>query len=283
MTVAARIAAERARLTPAERRVAEVVEGDPSAVAFGTVATLARQSGTSGPTVVRLATRLGFEGFGELQSAVQSELAAQLRPAAERIRHHPAGSLMARALELETTNVRRTLEAMASDALDLAVEVLADRRRPLHVLAGQSTAGVAGTIADALDLLRGDVIHLTGPDVAVQRRLATDPPGAVLAIELRRYERWVLDAAESAGASGCRLVAITDARTSPLARRATVAFPVSAAGPGPFDSHVGVLTVGNVLVAGVARRLRRSATARLDAVEEAWSRTGVLVEGPVHR
>ena len=41
-------------------------------VAFGTVARVAERSGTSGASVVRLATRLGFPGFSGLQAAVQA-------------------------------------------------------------------------------------------------------------------------------------------------------------------------------------------------------------------
>jgi DNA-binding MurR/RpiR family transcriptional regulator len=53
---------------------------------------------------------------------------------------------------------------------------------------------------------------------------------------------------------------------------------VAAEGAGPFDSHVGTLALANALVTGVAGRLRRSATRRLDAVEAAWREAGALVE-----
>jgi DNA-binding MurR/RpiR family transcriptional regulator len=57
------IAAAGDDLTPTERRVAEAVIDDPSLLAFGTVADLARQVGTSRPSVVRFAVKLGFAGY----------------------------------------------------------------------------------------------------------------------------------------------------------------------------------------------------------------------------
>jgi DNA-binding MurR/RpiR family transcriptional regulator len=57
-----------------------------------------------------------------------------------------------------------------------------------------------------------------------------------------------------------------------------VSFTVSAEGAGPFDSHVGTLTLANALVTGVAGRLRQSATPRLDAIEAAWRNAGALVD-----
>ena len=74
------------KLTAAERRVAQAVLERPQLVAFGTVADLAAQAGAGAATVVRLAAKLGFDGFTALQSSVQDDLARQLRPAVERIR-----------------------------------------------------------------------------------------------------------------------------------------------------------------------------------------------------
>ena len=277
--VAARVARAGERLTPGERRVAEALVADPSRVAFGTVAELARRARTSGPTVLRLAAKLGFDGFVGLQAAVRDELAHSLRPAAERIRAHPAGSPIARALAAEVANVQATLEGVDPAAFERAVGVLADRHRPALVLSGEASAGVAATVAADLDLLRPNVNLLGGSAVAVARRLAHAGPGAVvLAIELRRYERWVLEAASAAVAAGATLLAVTDSVLSPLAEAAAEVFVVSAAGAGPFDSHVGTLALANALVAGAAARLRPSAAARLEALEAAWARADVLVD-----
>ena len=104
-TVAARIEAHRADLSPAERQVAEVVLRDPETVAFGTVARVAERSGTSGASVVRLATRLGFPGFSGLQAAVQTAIGQQLRPAVERIRADQGPDVVTPSLRVELDNV----------------------------------------------------------------------------------------------------------------------------------------------------------------------------------
>lgn len=268
MTVVERIRDSTLRLTPAERRVAEVLAADPSSVAFGTVASLAGRSSVSGPSVLRLAAKLGFEGFVDLQAAVQAELAGQLRPATERIRAAAPSSPLARARSVEARNVEATLDAVDDAAFERAVRLLADRRHRVHVLSGEASAGVAAMVVDALDLLRPGIATLGGSDVAVARQVAgVEDSDVVLALELRRYERWVLATASSCTDAGATVVAVTDQPLSPLAEGATEVFLVTAVGAGPFDSHVGTLALGNALVAGVAARLRTSATARLDAVE----------------
>src|SRR5947209_16453693 len=118
MTVAAVIDAARGALTPAERRVADVVLSNPESVAFGTVAHLARLAATSGATVVRLAAKLGYDGFTALQGAVQGELGQRLRPAAERIRQVLPSDVLGRVLAVELDNLAGTLEAASPGAFE---------------------------------------------------------------------------------------------------------------------------------------------------------------------
>jgi DNA-binding MurR/RpiR family transcriptional regulator len=274
-----RIEQHRELLSPAERRVADVVLRDPECVAFGTVARVAERAGTSGASVVRLSTRLGYAGYSGLQAAVQGAIGQQLRPAVERIRDERGSDVVSRTRRAELDNVDRTLAAVAPEAFERAVTLLADRQRSLRVVAGDAEAGVGAMLAAALALVRDDVVQVAGSDVAVARQLAgTGPDTVVVAIDLRRYERWVVEHVTRAVRDGATLVAVTDGPLSPLGALASVSFAVSAEGAGPFDSHVGTLALANALVTAVAGRLRRSATRRLDAVEAAWRGAGALVE-----
>jgi DNA-binding MurR/RpiR family transcriptional regulator len=89
-----------------------------------------------------------------------------------------------------------------------------------------------------------------------------------------------VDASRRVAAAGAARIALVDSEVSPLAEGALAVLPVAAAGAGPFDSHVGMLAVANALVAGVAARLRRALTRRIDALEATWVASGVLVEDP---
>lgn len=278
--LATRITAHADDLPPAERRVAELVLADPSLAAFATVAELGRRAATSGATVVRLADRLGYEGWVGLQSEVRAGLDRHLRPAAERIREPDRRDVLTATASREAENVHRTLDSVDRPAFERAIVLLADRRRAIRVVAGSAQDGVGRLLADDLDLLRPGVVRVSGSPVAVASRLAHTQPGDVLvAIDLRRYEGWVLDATRSTAVRAGLVVALTDSRLSPLARQAEVAFVVTAEGAGPFDSHVGTLALANALVTGVASKLRRSATDRLDRVEAAWQSAAALADG----
>ncbi len=274
MEVDERIGKASASLTPAERRVAEIVLAQPQLVAFGTVAELAEAAASGAATVVRLATKLGYDGFTDLQSTVQHALARQLRPAAERIREPAANDAIGRHLDLELDNVASTFRALDEAALDDVVGHLSDPAARVFVLSGDASVGVATQLVGDLAALREGVRLVDGNDVAVRRTVALVKATDVLVmIDLRRYDRWVVEAAREAHRRQAWCVAITDSLLSPLAAMANRTFTVAAAGGGPFDSHVGTLALTNVVVAAVADRLRSEATERLDQAEAAW-RTG---------
>ena len=267
-------------LSGAERRVAQAVLAEPAAVGFGTVADLARRSGAGAATVVRLAAKLGYEGYGGLQAAVREELTDSLRPAAQRIREPAADDVIGRTLEADAGNVRATLENLDPASFNTAVAALSRRSATVFVASGDSSTGIAMLLSSHLRMLRDGVRHLIGSPVAIALDLATASAGDLLVVvDFRRYDRWLLEAVDLASVGGMELVVLTDSPLSPLARNATAAFAISGRSAGPFDSQVGALVVVNALLTGVARRLRAAATARLDTIEAAWRSADLLTEG----
>lgn len=279
------IAEHGARLTGAERRVAQVVLDQPQLIAFGTVADLAAAANAGASTVVRFAGKLGFDGFGGLQESVQRDLATQLRPAAERIREPDISQPLDRHRAAMIGNVEATLDGIDPTDLEAVVALLADLARPVLILGADAVSGVAAQLHRNLSALRPGVHLLAGSDVTVRRQLAeagdtADSPAPVLVvIDFRRYERWILDVVEHARGSGTAIVACTDGRLSPFALAADVSLVLAAASHSPFESHVGTLALFELLVAFVAERLRDPAAARLARADRAWASGGSLTDG----
>jgi DNA-binding MurR/RpiR family transcriptional regulator len=282
MGVVDRIMAHADRLTATERKIAAVLAEEPQAIAFGTVAQVAQRAGTSGPSVVRLAVKLGYEGFVDLQAEVQSELSQQLGTARDRIRQNPPGDLISRVLAAEQDNVAQTLHGVSREALERTAARLSDPDHQVWVFPGSETAPIGAVLANQIGQLRDGVVLLGGSEVAVSRGLAGLEPGDVLvAIDIHRYERSLVSIVRSAGRRGAEVVALTDSPLSPLATNAAETLFISARGVGPFDSMIGGIALANLLVSAVAVRLRDSAAARLDAIEMAWTDSRVLVAEPV--
>ena len=167
---------------------------------------------------LRFAAKLGLQGFADLQAVAQTEIVDALRPATTRIRERPPTDVVAQVLAADIDNVRTTLEAIDVDAFRGAVGLLADRRRRVFVLAGEIARGAGIALGTQLDLLREGVVVLGGSPARVARQIAELAPGdVVIAIEHRRYERWLLDALARARQAGAEVLALTDRSLSPIA------------------------------------------------------------------
>lgn len=265
------------RLTHAERRVADWALNDLRSVAFGTVADAAEKSGASGASVIRLAMRLGYDGFSDMQAAVQEDLSRRLSSATQRIRQPAAGDVVDRALSATVQAVQATVDRVERGGFDRAVELISNPDRSVWLVGGDESTGVVQYATDRLSMLRSGVCQLGGNPVAVDRQLVNLRPGDVLvALDIRRYDRWVVSTVENAVGRGAVVVSLTDGALSPLAGLADELLVVECPSVGPFDSYVGAVAVLDALIASVAARSTDDATPRLDELENRWSESGAL-------
>jgi DNA-binding MurR/RpiR family transcriptional regulator len=271
MSLASLIDDHRDQLTKAERRVADGVLTDPQAIAFGTLASVASAVGTSGTTIIRLAAKLGLDGFGELQSRAQEDLATRLSPARQRIREPAPGDVLDRTLSFELDNLQDTFAQVDRASFEEATGRVARCPGRVLIIAAECAAGVGALLTDHLGMLRDGVVQVAGNDVHVGKMLASaGPDDTALVIDQRRYDRWVINALNVVSGAGVYVISFSDSPLSPLAEPSAAAFTVSARGSGPYDSQVAALALGYALVAGVAARLAVPAASRLDRLEENW-------------
>lgn len=276
-SVQARVADLADSLSAAQRKVADLVVRDPEAVAFGTVQSVAEQADTSTPTVVRFATTLGFEGFGELRDAVRAEVSERLRSAAARIDRTRQGPLLEHALAVERANVERTFADLDPDALDRAIDLLADVDRRVWVLPSTQLGGVGSHLVDDLSLCRGRVVLLAGGEFRVTTMLAGLRSGDVLVtLDIQRHEAWLVRAQQAAVARGAVPLALTDRLPCSLDLTGGLALTFACETANVFESQVGVLCVANVLVTGVVDRRRPAIAERVAALEELWVAEGLF-------
>jgi DNA-binding MurR/RpiR family transcriptional regulator len=279
MSVTDRLSRAQDELTPAERRVGELLARQPQLVAFETVAELARRSETGGATVVRFANKLGFDGFRELQQAVQAELTERLRPAAERIGRPAPNDVVARSELAARTGIASALDQLDTARLEGLVAMLADPAHRVWLISGDASAGIVATFAQQLSMLRPGVRLVGGTAIAAGRDIAEIEPGDVLvALDFTRYDAAVLRAVQTAIAVGARLIALTDSPLSPLASNATAVVLVTAESPSPFDSYIAALAVFEVLAGAVAAHAADAAAPRLARVEQVWRSHAALIQ-----
>jgi DNA-binding MurR/RpiR family transcriptional regulator len=266
------VAAVSSELTPTERRIAEEVLAEPTLLAFGTVSDLANRVGTSRPTIVRFANKLGFEGYTQLQRHVRSDLSHRLARPSERIRHEREQSPGAKAAMNHA--IASVFEALDGERLEqLAVPIL--RADKVWILSGETSQAGAHKLHSGLSIVRPGVFLLD------ERTFGADacdagPRDVAVVMDFFRYRRRVAEAARLLADSGAAIVAITDSPLSPLVELTDTWCEIEVPAIGPFDSSVSAVAIAELLVARVAQGLHDEATARIDRIEALWEATGVF-------
>jgi len=264
-TVAQRIRAQLAELTPGEQQVARALLGDYPLLALQPVAVLAERAGTSAPTVLRLVGKLGLSGYPELQRLITDELAARLSSPLTLYPTEPAGPEVFGAMrDSLVESVRHSLDLLDPADVASTVELLADGDRPLWTVGGRFSSMLADYLALHLMMLRGKVQHVSASPG--RRSLAVLDIGAddvVVAFDYRRYQRSTITFGEQVVERGATLVLFTDQLLSPLSTRATLVLPSTVDGPTPFDLFTPALAVLESLVAAVVDRLGDGPRGRL--------------------
>jgi DNA-binding MurR/RpiR family transcriptional regulator len=264
------IAAVGDRLTPTERRIAEAVLAEPTLLAFGTVSKLADRVGTSRPTIVRFAHKLGFAGYTGLQSHVRRRMSDQLARPSQRIRNQEAGSSRERA------EIARGIDSVF-EVLDAGLfrkfSKLIVPAGHVWVVTGETSCAAGHALHSGLAMVRPAVQLVTEYNIA--RDLADAGPNDVAVLfDFFRYRRTTITAAETLASLGMPMIAITDGPLSPLAALTDHWCQVIVPAVGPFDSSVPAVAAAELLVAQVSRDLKDEARDRLDRTEVLWEATG---------
>ena len=267
------VAAVGSELTPTERRIAEAVLAEPTLLAFGTVSALADLVGTSRPSIVRFANKLGFDGYTLLQQHVRSDLSHQLSRPSERIRRDDKSAPPVR--HVINGAISSVLDALESGQIaELALPVV--RAEKVWILSGETSQAGAHALHSGLSMVRPGVRaleeHSFGTDLS-----DAGPQDVAVVFDFFRYRRQVVTAARAFAKAGVTIVAFTDSPLSPLAELADNWCQIEVPAIGPFDSSAPVVFMCELLVARVAQQLQDDARNRIDRIETLWEETEAFV------
>ena len=267
------VAAVSSELTPTERRIARAVLAEPTLLAFGTVSDLASRVGTSRPSIVRFANKLGFDGYTQLQRHVRSDLSHRLARPSERIRHDDETAPPARAAI--DSAIASVFDAIEGDRLALLAEPIV-RAENVWILSGETSRAGAHALHSGLSMVR------PGARILETHSQSTDlsgagPRDAAVAFDFFRYRRQVATATRILADAGVTVIAITDSPLSPLVELADAWCEIEVPAVGPFDSSVPAVAIAELLVSRVAKDLHDEATTRIDRIEALWEKTQVFL------
>ncbi len=271
-------------LSPAERRVDEVVRQDFRAATRLTIAELAARAGVSQPTVTRFCRSVGSTSFNDFKIQLATTMTvAAVYLTSDRVFGDDVGQL-AQAVMMHAANaVREGLDQLDTAAVSAAIDRLAASRR--IDIYGQG-GGSAAVVEDAkLRLFRLGIPVSAFVDGHQQRMSAATlrPGDAVFAISNSGRSKPVVDAVEIARSFGATTIALTRPGT-PLAQKAEIVIAVTIPEADdilrPTPSRYAHMAIVDTIATGVAARLGTRGRDALRRVRYAVTRIGVAIPTP---
>ncbi|MBT3557857.1 MAG: MurR/RpiR family transcriptional regulator [Rhodospirillales bacterium] len=281
LTVAERIRSKFETLTRAERQIANTMMENYPVSGLGSITAIADSSNASTATVVRLAKKLDFGGFPDIQVALRREVEATI--SSPITKHNqwadsaPDSHMLNRFAESVMENMRQTLHQIDPEEFNAVAVLLSDRKRHVYVVGGRITRALADYFYTHMQMVRDGVTLLTSSSNTWSHNLLNMQSGDVLVMfDIRRYERDVLRLAELARSRELELVLFTDQWGSPAAKFASHSFHTRTEVPSAWDSSIMPLFIIESLTAAIQNLSWEESEDRMKALEVLLDETGMF-------
>ena len=257
-----------------QRRIAAYLLESYDKAAFLTAGVLGKTVQVSESTVVRFASLLGYDGYPEMQKALQ-EMVLHRLTAAQRIevgeKRIAQEDLISSVLLADAERIRKTAEEIDTAQFQAAVETLLSAKR-IFVLGMRSSAPLASFLHYYLRYLFDDVRQLmqASESEAFEELVRITPQDVLLGISFPRYCSATVRAMELARARGARTIALTDCAGSPVAQNADCLLLAGSGMVSLVDSMVAPMSVINALLVALASRRKSESTQTFHKLEEIW-------------
>lgn len=264
-------------LTRAERKLANVLLDNYPVSGMTSITRLAELAEVSTPSVVRMAQKLGFTGFPDLQNALRDELEATIsNPIAKHDRwsqQAPDTHILNRFADAVIDNLRQSLDQLPPEDFDRVSALLADRKRAVYIVGGRITHALADYLFTHLQVLRENITLLPANSNIWPHHVLNMKPGDLLVIfDIRRYERDLINLADMVKEQDVEIILFTDQWGSPVGKAASHRFNIKIEAPSAWDSSVVTLFMLEALTAAVETRIWGVTKSRMKQLEALFDR-----------
>lgn len=268
------------RLSKGHRRIAEYIVEHYDKAVFMTASKLGDTVGISESTVVRFAAALGYEGYPQLQKALQ-ELVRHRLTVMQRFEMSTdinPSEVLRTVLRADMQNIRQTIDEIDECAFEEVVDRLMKARR-IYVLGVRAAAPLASFLGYYLNFVFDDVqVASTGVIDVFERIARIGADDVLIGISFPRYSTRTLEAMGFAKARGAQVIAITDGPMSPLADAATICLNAHTDMASFVDSLAAPLSMINALIVSLGLHKRAELSEHFALLEQVWDEYHIYSE-----
>ncbi|HOJ10721.1 MAG TPA: MurR/RpiR family transcriptional regulator [Clostridiales bacterium] len=257
-----------------QRAIAEYIINNYDKAAFMTASKLGEVVNVSESTVVRFAVKLGFEGYPELQKMLQdlikSKLTSVQRIAVSSSRID-SENILKSVLQSDMDKLKITLDNIDQEEFNNVVQCILNARK-IYILGVRSSAALASFLGFYFNLIFDNVrlVHTTSVSEMFEQIVRASEGDVVIGISFPRYSKRTIKAMQFAKDKGCKVIAITDSKKSPISEYADYSLIARSDMASFVDSLVAPLSVINALIVAVGMKKERDVYDIFEKLETIW-------------
>ncbi len=271
-----RIEKKQSVFSKGQRRLAEYITDNYDIAAYLTASKLGKEAGVSESTVVRFAYQLEYDGYPELQKAIQvivkTNSNSMQRLSLSSKRYKEKGVLKS-VMYTDAERLRDTIHnGIDEGEFKKAVEYINECQR-LFILGARSAAYLSGLLGYYLKMLFDNVfiVNANSTSETLEQIYNIGENDVIFGVTFPRYSKRTIYALQYAKNHGARTIALTDNNQSPIVEYADCTLIAKSDVMTIVDSMVGPLSVVNALVTAIALLRKEDVEKRLMALEELWN------------
>ncbi len=257
--------------SPTERKVARALLQQYPVAGLETIAQLAAKAAVSGPTVLRLVNKLGFDSYSHFQEALRQELERQLQspllrrdPGTRIDPDHFLGGFADNIHKL----ISETAHHLLPEDFELVAGWLSEPKSRIWLIGGYITGPIAEYLCHHLQAIRAQVSLLRPmPNTWADMLVDMGKNDVLVMFDIRRYWPEMQPLAQLAQTRKARSVLLTDQWTSPLAPLADITLTAYTEGKSGWDTNVALMFVVDALIAALNNRDWDATKNRLERIE----------------
>lgn len=262
-----------------QRLLAQYITESYDKAAFMTANRLGSVVGVSESTVVRFAVELGYEGYPEMQKAMQDMVLNRLTSvqrigvASDRIGNQDVVSTV---LQSDMDKLRQTSEMLDRNEFSAAVAQIRRAKR-IYILGSRSVAPLASFLGYYLNFMFNNVhiVTASGASEMFEKMVGIGSEDVVVAFSFPRYSAATVKGAQYCRTAGVNVIGITDSRLSPLGQHCDHVLLAKSDMVSLVDSIVAPLSVTNALLVALAAGQEQNLAKTFDALERVWEEYNV--------
>ena len=274
-------------LSKRQKLIAEYIINHYDKAAYMTASRLGDTVGVSESTVVRFAVEIGYDGYPELQKAMQEMIRDKLT-SVQRIdvAHDRINSedILTSVLNQDIKLIKKTIEENNSESFERSVDYLLEARK-IYIFAVKSSFALARFLGYYLELIFGNVkiIETTSKSEMYEQLFRTGENDVMIGISFPRYSSSTMEAVQFASQQGAKVIAITDSMSSPVTKIADCVLIAKSDMASVVDSLVAPLSLINALIVATVSKKRDEVTHTFRQLENIWDRYNIYLKNGENR